>query len=153
MDTLSDIFIRETDLFCSLCCDIFLPFHAGVVLIVEFGWKVEVDVWQVGKQMPNVLNRLGTIHPCIAPLYHRNWVWYMVGSLFFIWHPPHNGRWYIRSLIDTQTYKGLFHILFHSPLVNSNRDIGRPSIHTGNCALDWRSQQWPLFCKVRSGEF
>ena len=44
MDSLSDMVITENDMFNSFYREEFLLAHKGMVVIVQFSWKLEVDV-------------------------------------------------------------------------------------------------------------
>ena len=39
------VLFMDTGVIRSLLCEGFWPIHTGVVVIVEFGWKVEFGVW------------------------------------------------------------------------------------------------------------
>ena len=43
----SDVVITNTDVFCSLCCELFLSFHSSVVVVVTIGCNGDFNVVQV----------------------------------------------------------------------------------------------------------
>ena len=61
VDALPDVVFMEAEVIHSSCCEIFWPIHTGMVVVVEFGWKVEVYVLWVWYDMPNMLYNIGAL--------------------------------------------------------------------------------------------
>ena len=83
-DAFLDMVFMKAEVLYSLCYEGFWPIHAGVVVVVEFGWK------EIGHDKYVV--SYWCINSYLRPLHHSNWGWCGVGGLIYIWYPPHTTK-------------------------------------------------------------